>query len=114
MFVGALAGVFESDGRTFVYTQSAKGFVPHDVKLVRRSESQVVLGGRETRASSWRLARPEDQMRKAPAGEKRRHEGDCEMIRRLLSDLAQALANLRAHKTRTMLTAMASCSGWVR
>ena len=37
--------LFESDGRTFVYEQSAGGFVPHDVKLVRRSESQVVLTG---------------------------------------------------------------------
>lgn len=37
--------LFESDGRTFVYVQSASGFVPQDVKLVRRSESQVVLTG---------------------------------------------------------------------
>ena len=37
--------VFESDGRAFVYLQSASGFTPHDVKVVRRSESQVVLTG---------------------------------------------------------------------
>ena len=37
--------LFESDGRSFVYRQTASGFVPHDVNLVRRSESQVVLTG---------------------------------------------------------------------
>ena len=37
--------LFESDGRTFVYSQEPAGFVPRDVKLVERSESQVVLNG---------------------------------------------------------------------
>ncbi len=37
--------LFESDGRTFVYLQTPSGFMPHDVKLVRRSESQAVLTG---------------------------------------------------------------------
>jgi len=37
--------LFEADGRTFVYVRTAGGFVPQDVKLVRRSESQVVLTG---------------------------------------------------------------------
>ncbi len=37
--------LFESDGRTFVYLKTPAGFVPTDVKLVRRSESQVVLTG---------------------------------------------------------------------
>lgn len=37
--------LFESDGRTFVYLGSPHGFTPHDVKLVRRSESQAVLTG---------------------------------------------------------------------
>jgi HlyD family secretion protein len=37
--------LFESDGRSFVYLETPSGFVPHDVKLVRRSESQVVLTG---------------------------------------------------------------------
>jgi hypothetical protein len=37
--------VFESDGRTFVYRKTAGGFMPHDIKLVKRSESQVVLEG---------------------------------------------------------------------
>ena len=37
--------LFESDSRTFVYLETPSGFTPHDVKLVRRSESQVVLTG---------------------------------------------------------------------
>jgi multidrug efflux pump subunit AcrA (membrane-fusion protein) len=37
--------LFESDGRTFVYVKSPNGFMPHDVTLVKRSESQVVLKG---------------------------------------------------------------------
>jgi multidrug efflux pump subunit AcrA (membrane-fusion protein) len=37
--------LFESDGRTFVYARTPDGFLPHDVKLVRRGESQVVLEG---------------------------------------------------------------------
>jgi len=37
--------LFESDGRTFVYVHNPEGFLPHDVKLVRRSESQVVIEG---------------------------------------------------------------------
>ena len=37
--------LFESDGRTFVYARGPTGFVPHDVALVRRSESQTVITG---------------------------------------------------------------------
>jgi HlyD family secretion protein len=37
--------VFENDGRAFVYLRTPQGFVPHDVTLVRRSESQAVLTG---------------------------------------------------------------------
>jgi HlyD family secretion protein len=37
--------VFESDGRTYVFRKTASGFMPHDVTLVKRSESQVVLTG---------------------------------------------------------------------
>ena len=37
--------LFESDGRTFVYARGPSGFVPHDVTLVRRSESQAVVSG---------------------------------------------------------------------
>lgn len=37
--------LFERDGKPFVYLGSAQGFSPKDVKLVRRSESQVVVEG---------------------------------------------------------------------
>lgn len=37
--------LFENDGKKFVYAQSAGTFSPRDVKLIRRSESQVVLEG---------------------------------------------------------------------
>jgi multidrug efflux pump subunit AcrA (membrane-fusion protein) len=37
--------LFESDGRTFVYAKSSSGFMPKDVKLVRRSEMRVVVDG---------------------------------------------------------------------
>jgi multidrug efflux pump subunit AcrA (membrane-fusion protein) len=35
----------ESDGRNFVYVKTAAGFMPRDVTLVRRSESQAVVTG---------------------------------------------------------------------
>jgi len=37
--------MFESDGRKFVYLRTPKGFMPHDVTLVRSSESQAVVSG---------------------------------------------------------------------
>ena len=37
--------LFESDGRSFVYLKTAKGFMPHDVTLVKRSESQAIITG---------------------------------------------------------------------
>ncbi len=37
--------LFDSDGRTFVYARGPNGFMPHDVTLVRRSESQAVITG---------------------------------------------------------------------
>lgn len=37
--------LFEADGRKFVYVRTATGFTPQDVKLERRSESQVVITG---------------------------------------------------------------------
>jgi HlyD family secretion protein len=37
--------LFESDGRTFVYARSGPAFSPKDVKLVRRSETRVVISG---------------------------------------------------------------------
>lgn len=35
--------IFESDGRTFVYVPAGSGFSPRDVKIVRKSESKVVI-----------------------------------------------------------------------
>jgi HlyD family secretion protein len=37
--------LFESDGRTYVFQETNKGYMPHDVTLVRRSESQAVISG---------------------------------------------------------------------
>ncbi len=37
--------LFESDSRKFVYLRTPKGFLPHDVTLVRSSESQAVVTG---------------------------------------------------------------------
>ncbi len=37
--------LFESDGRTYVFQETSRGFMPHDVTLVRRSESQAVITG---------------------------------------------------------------------
>jgi len=37
--------LFEGGSRTYVYTPSGASFTPQDVKLVRRSESQVVVEG---------------------------------------------------------------------
>jgi hypothetical protein len=37
--------LFESDSRKFVYMQTPNGFLPHDVTLVRSSESQAVITG---------------------------------------------------------------------
>jgi len=37
--------LFERDGKPFVYVKTDQGFTPRDVKLIRRSESQVVVEG---------------------------------------------------------------------
>lgn len=37
--------LFESDGRKYVYVRKGDSFTPHDVTLVRRSESSVVIDG---------------------------------------------------------------------
>jgi HlyD family secretion protein len=37
--------LFDRDGSKFVYIRTPKGFMPHDVKLVRSSESQAVVTG---------------------------------------------------------------------
>jgi len=57
--------LYESDGRTFVYARGPNGFMPQDVTLVRRSETQTVITGikEDTLVS---MSNP-DQMNK-PAG----------------------------------------------
>jgi multidrug efflux pump subunit AcrA (membrane-fusion protein) len=58
--------LFESDGRAFVYLEGATGgFMPHDVKLVQRSESQVALTGLDA-GQVVAMANP-DQMAKGAA-----------------------------------------------
>ncbi len=37
--------IFERDGKPYVYVKTPAGFTPQDVKMVRRSESQVVVEG---------------------------------------------------------------------
>jgi HlyD family secretion protein len=59
--------VFESDGRSFVYLQSGSSFIPADIKVVRRSESQVVLTGLKTGAVVA-MASPDQQSKKTGAG----------------------------------------------
>jgi multidrug efflux pump subunit AcrA (membrane-fusion protein) len=60
--------LFESDGRTFLYAQGTAGFVPRDVKLVRRSESQVVITG-VNEGQLVALSSPDQATKKAaPAG----------------------------------------------
>jgi membrane fusion protein (multidrug efflux system) len=53
--------LFESDGRTYVYSKTAEGgFATVDVKLVRRSESQVVITGINEK-QEVALARPDQK-----------------------------------------------------
>jgi HlyD family secretion protein len=61
--------LFDSDGRKFVYVNSAKGFVPKDVKMVRRSDAQVVIEGLE-KGQAVALANPDQAVKKSksPAG----------------------------------------------
>jgi HlyD family secretion protein len=59
--------LFESGSRTYVFVPSGGGFSPHDVKLLRRSESQVVVEGLPV-GQPVALANPEEQAQKKPAG----------------------------------------------
>jgi HlyD family secretion protein len=59
--------VFESDGRSFVYIQSGAGFVPADIKVERRSESQVVFTGLKPGAVVA-MASPDQQKKETGAG----------------------------------------------
>jgi multidrug efflux pump subunit AcrA (membrane-fusion protein) len=56
--------LFESDGRKFVYVQAPNGsFMPKDVKLVRRSESRVVIEGL-SEGQMVALANPDEMKKK--------------------------------------------------
>jgi HlyD family secretion protein len=55
--------LFESGNRTYVYVPAGSGYVPRDVKLQRRSESQVVVGGLNE-GQLVALANPEQQSQK--------------------------------------------------
>ena len=100
--------LFESDGRTYVYARTPQGgFATADVKLVRRSESQVVITGLHRRPSR-RLARPDKQ---ATAKKEKKAGSAVQAIAamsvlRYLADMPLAFDNLRAQKTRTVLTAL--------
>src|SRR5471030_1987214 len=58
--------LYESDGRTFVYARGPNGFMPQDVTLVRRSETQTVITGikEDTLVS---MSNP-DQLNKSASG----------------------------------------------
>lgn len=58
--------LFEADGRKFVYVRTPTGFSPQDVKLERRSESQVVITGLRE-GVQVALANPGDMAKKAAA-----------------------------------------------
>ncbi len=59
--------IFESGGKTFVYQRTEKGFAPHDVTLVSRSESQVVITGLKD-GELVAMSNPEQQSK--PAAQK--------------------------------------------
>jgi HlyD family secretion protein len=55
--------LFEQGGRTLVYTRQGERFVAKEVKLVRRGESQVVVGGVQP-GEEIALARPDQKEQK--------------------------------------------------
>jgi len=58
--------LFDTDGRKFVYLKTPKGFMPHDVKLLRSSESQAVVTGIEE-GDEVAMSNPDQQSK--PAGQ---------------------------------------------
>lgn len=59
--------LFERDGKPYVYVKTAQGFTPQDVKLVRRSESQVVVEGVKE-GQLVALANPDQKKQEKPSG----------------------------------------------
>jgi HlyD family secretion protein len=61
--------LFENGGKAFVYERSEKGYTPHDVTLVNRSESQAVIKGLKE-GDIVAMSNPEQQQNKpAQAGQ---------------------------------------------
>jgi hypothetical protein len=58
--------LYESDGKTFVYMRTPKGFMPHDVTLLNRSESQAVVKGLDD-GDVVAMSNPDQQTK--PAGQ---------------------------------------------
>jgi len=56
--------LFDRDGRPFVYLKTRTGFAPHDVTLVKRSESQAVLTGVNA-GDTVALSNPSEQAKPA-------------------------------------------------
>src|SRR5262249_4154611 len=59
--------LFDAEGRKYVYVRADSGFRPHDVELVRRNESQVVVKGLEP-GTTVALANPDQATRKQQGG----------------------------------------------
>lgn len=59
--------LFEAEGRKYVFLRTAAGYKPQDVKMVRRSESQVVIEGLKE-GQLIALANPEQAAQKKAAG----------------------------------------------
>ena len=59
--------LFESGSKTYVYVPSGSGYAPKDVKLERRSETQVVISG-VNEGQVVALADPEQQQLKKASG----------------------------------------------
>jgi HlyD family secretion protein len=60
--------LYESDGRTYVYVKTPKGFMPRDVTLVKRSESQAVVAG-VAEGDVVAMSNPGEQTRTAGGGQ---------------------------------------------
>ena len=61
--------LFEAEGRKYVYVRTESGFKPHDVELVRRNESQVVVKGLDE-GTWWRWRIRTRQPRRQQGGER--------------------------------------------
>ena len=96
--------LYENGGKTFVYLKTQEGFMPRDVTLVSRSESQAVIKGLNERRRGGDV-QPRTANQELRRTAERRHESAPKMIF-TPSDITQAIANLYAQKTRTLLTAL--------